>query len=133
MTPESAEHLSKARETVGDAGKILSALLPNVAARLAYMAAFQAAQAYVFERTGMVAKTHNGVQSEFGRLAQEDGRIGTELMVFLRRAYDYKRNDDYAVGAAFRRVSQEEAEGAVRQAARFVDTIAATLSSSHPK
>jgi uncharacterized protein (UPF0332 family) len=57
--------------------------LPHVAAREAYLAVFHAAEAYIFEQTGKVAKTHRGVRSEFARLAKAEQRIGRDLVTFL--------------------------------------------------
>jgi len=128
MTPESADCLSKARESLDDAIAALSLALARIAAREAYVAAFQAAQAYIFERSGKGAKTHRGVRAEFGRLAQNDPRIGPELMVFLGTAYKHKENADYAVGAAFKRPTPDEAAKLVDEAFRFVEAVEAALS-----
>jgi uncharacterized protein (UPF0332 family) len=70
MKAEAADYLTKARATLADARRIAAVLLPHVAAREAYLAVFHAAQAYIFERTGKVAKTHRGVRSEFTRLSR---------------------------------------------------------------
>ncbi len=40
--------------------------------RAAYLAAFHAAQAVIFERNGKVVKTHKGVNIESLRLTKED-------------------------------------------------------------
>ena len=68
MKPETGKFLDKARGDLADAKKIVAIELANVAARSAYYAAFHAAEAFIFERTGKVAKTHSGVRSEFARL-----------------------------------------------------------------
>ena len=49
MTPEAQRSLEKADNCLTTAG------------RNAYLAAFHAARALIFERTGKVAKTHRGV------------------------------------------------------------------------
>ncbi len=72
MTPEAADYLDKARQCLSNAGTILAIGLGNDAGRNAYFAAFHAAQTLVFDRTGKVAKTHRGVQSEFAWLAKVD-------------------------------------------------------------
>ena len=69
MTPESQDHLDKAREYLTKAREILDRLHYNdEAGRAAYLAGFQAAQALISERTGRVAKTHEGVNSQFNLL-----------------------------------------------------------------
>ena len=45
MTPEASDYLRKAREDLGDARKIAAINLARAAARLAYYAAFHAAEA----------------------------------------------------------------------------------------
>jgi uncharacterized protein (UPF0332 family) len=69
---ETADYLAKAGATLADAERIAGLPLPHVAAREAYYAAYHAAEAYIFERTGKAATTHRGVRSEFGRLAHAD-------------------------------------------------------------
>ena len=52
MKPETADCLTKARECLDGAKQIAGLPLPQVAAREAYLAAFHAAEAYIFEQTG---------------------------------------------------------------------------------
>jgi len=94
MKPETADYLGKAHATLADATKIATLPLPHVAAREAYLAVFHAAQAYIFEHTGMAAKTHRGVRSEFTRLARREPRIGRNLIIFLGAAYRFKTITD---------------------------------------
>lgn len=70
MKPESANCLRKAREAIADAETIHSTSVYRVAAREAYVAAFHAAEAYIFERSERVAKTHRGLRTLFSQLAQ---------------------------------------------------------------
>ena len=58
MKPEIADYLAKARKDLREAREIIQIGLADVAARSAYYAAFPAAEALIFERTGSVAKTH---------------------------------------------------------------------------
>lgn len=60
MTPEAARFLAKARECLADA-VLYQLLVPRIAGREAYLAAFHAAEALFYERTGNIAKTHRGV------------------------------------------------------------------------
>jgi len=71
VTPEAARYLEKARKCLAHARATLGIGLSNDAGRNAYLAAFHAAQAFIFEQTGKIAKTHSGVRSEFARLAEE--------------------------------------------------------------
>jgi len=98
VKPEAVEFVVYAQKMLGDASKMLDANLPEHAARTAYLACFHTARAYVFERSGNVAKTHKGVHSEFYRLSKDDLRVDPELRVFLSRAYTYKATSDYETG-----------------------------------
>ena len=80
MTPETAEHLDKAREYLTRARNLLDVMHYNdEAGRAAYLAGFHAAQALISERTGRVAKTHDGVNSQFNLLTRDDPRIDDDL------------------------------------------------------
>jgi uncharacterized protein (UPF0332 family) len=127
MKVETADYLAKARATLADAQKIASLPLPHVAAREAYLAVFHAAEAYIFEQTGKVAKTHRGVRSEFARLARAEPRIGRELITFLATAYQFKTRADYAVGATAAPITPAEATAAIATTTRFIDTITQVL------
>jgi hypothetical protein len=65
MKAETADYLHKACACLADATQIATLPLPHVAAREAYIAVFHAAEAYIFEHTGKVAKTHRGARTEF--------------------------------------------------------------------
>jgi uncharacterized protein (UPF0332 family) len=80
---ETADYLDKSRHCVAGAKTIAAAGLPDVAAREAYLAAYHAAEAYIFERTNKAAKTHRGVRSQFNRLAQREPGIEREFLTFL--------------------------------------------------
>jgi uncharacterized protein (UPF0332 family) len=56
---ETQKFLDKAQSDLADAKKIASIELANIAARSAYYAAFHAAEGFIFESTGNVAKTHS--------------------------------------------------------------------------
>jgi uncharacterized protein (UPF0332 family) len=60
MTPEAARYLAKARRCLADAQKSLGFGLANEAGRGAYLAAFHASQALIFERAGKQAETGQG-------------------------------------------------------------------------
>lgn len=100
--------------------------MAKVAARSAYYAVFHAAEAFIVEKTGKVAKSHSGVRSEFARLAKDDPRIGKAMTAFLPQAYKYKEIGDYGVGADAR-VTMSDAEAAIRSAGDFFAHIEALL------
>jgi uncharacterized protein (UPF0332 family) len=88
---------------------------------------FHAAEAYIFEQTGKIAKTHCGVRSEFARLARIEPRIGCNLVTFLGTAYQFKIRADYGVGSSATPIMPAEAVAAISMAARFIETIARLL------
>ncbi len=126
MSPEAGQHVTKARETIAKARLMLASGLADEAGRAAYVAAFHAAQALIFERTGRTPKTHQGVRGQFGRLAASEPKIDIELRRFLARGYDIKSLVDYAVGPDAV-VPKERAVDAVETAFRFVETVASVL------
>jgi len=127
MKAETPDYLTKARTTLADATQISTLPLPHIAAREAYIAVFHAAEAYIFEHTGKVAKTHRGVRSEFTRLAKNEPRIGRDLVTFLGTAYQFKTRADYAIGPAAAPIVAAEATAAISTAGRFIDTISQVL------
>ena len=98
MTPEAARYLDKAQRCVLNAQTSLRVNLTNDAGRGAYVAAFHAAQALIFERTGKVAKTHMGVHALFGQLVKEEPQLDDTLPGFLKRTYNLKAVADYETG-----------------------------------
>ncbi len=127
MKAETADYLAKARATLADAQQIAALPLPHIAAREAYLAVFHAAEAYIFEHTGKVAKTHRGVRSEFARLARAEPRIGRDLVTFLGTAYQFKTRADYAVGSTAAPITSAEAAAAIATTMRLIDTISQLL------
>ena len=75
MTPEAERYLDKSHQCLANARTSLSVNLTNDAGRGAYLATFHAAQALIFERTGKISKSHQGVHSQFALLAKSDARI----------------------------------------------------------
>jgi uncharacterized protein (UPF0332 family) len=64
VTPEPSDHIVKARECLSKAHNLLDLMHYSYeAARAAYLAAFHAAQALVFERTARIAKSHSGLRA----------------------------------------------------------------------
>jgi uncharacterized protein (UPF0332 family) len=121
-----ADHLAKAQHCLSRARIILDADVPEVAAREAYLAAFPAAQALIFERTGNEAKTHKGAHTQFARFTRHEPRVDTELRQFLARSYDMKSLSDYEIGP-YAELSKEQAVATITTAARFVACVAELL------
>lgn len=129
MTPEATRYLEKARQCLSNGKASLGFGLSNDAGRSAYLSAFHAAQALIFERTGKVAKTHQGVQSEFHRLAQHEPGIDRAFAPFLNQAYNLKAVADYETGPDSD-IPPERSAAALETATRFVDCIASLFASS---
>lgn len=98
MTPQAATFLDKARRLLTRVETMLGVGLAEDAGRTAYLAGFSAAQAVLFEHHRRVLKTHNGVQSEFGRLTRDEPRLDPDLRAFLGRTYRLKAVADYEAG-----------------------------------
>ncbi len=126
MKVESERYLAKARLTLDHARVMLTVNLTEDAGRAAYLAGYQAAEAFIFERKGIVTKTHKGAHTEFARLAREEPRIDEELRRFLPRAYDLKAICDYELGPDAV-IPHEKAAAAVLESTRFVECIAMLL------
>ena len=125
MIPEATLSMEKARECLTDAISLVK-MLPRVAGREAYLAAFHAAEALVSERTGKAAKTHRGLRSQFYRLIKDDPSADSSLFEFLGRAYELKSMADYGTGAEAV-ITANTAAAAVESATRFVDAVAGLL------
>ena len=127
MTPETNEHLNKAREYLVKARNLLDVMQYNdEAGRAAYLAAFHAAQALISERTGKTANTHEGVNSQFNLLTRGDERVDAELRRFLSQAYNLKAIADYETGPDAV-VPLERVEAAIATATRFLDCVVGLL------
>jgi uncharacterized protein (UPF0332 family) len=129
VTPEAADYLAAARDDLDEAAGIAAIGLHRAAARSAYYAAFHAAEALIFERTGRVAKTHSGVRSEFSRLTRHDPSIASDLPRILARAYEFKEFADYRT-ARMATVTDQQAEAQIEAARRFISEIGNLLLTS---
>jgi uncharacterized protein (UPF0332 family) len=127
MTPETAYFLDKARRVLIEADSILAINIYDVAGRMAYLAGFHAAQAFISEQTGRSVKTHKGVHGELYRLTKNAVDFDAKLRTFLSESYDLKTIADYEIGPGAE-VSPERARIAVEQAKRFVAYFESKLS-----
>ena len=126
MRSEARRYLDKARQSLARARAILAIDLGEEAGRAAYLGAFHAAQALIFERTNRAAKTHRGVHGQFLRLVVDEPRIDPALRRFLAQGYKLKAIADYETGPDAV-VPLEEAAAAIETADRFIRTIAELL------
>jgi uncharacterized protein (UPF0332 family) len=126
LTPETGRYLDKARECLARARIILTAEVGEDAGRNAYLAAFHAAQAFLFARTGKVARTHHGVYVQFSKLAAGEPQIEPELQRFLSQSYNLKAVADYELGPSTG-VPLARAAAAIETAQRFIDRITALI------
>jgi uncharacterized protein (UPF0332 family) len=122
LKPETGLYLDRATEELGNALSILTLGIAAVAARCAYYAAFHAAEALIFERTGKAAKTHAGVHSQFAFVAKDEPNIPTNIVSFLKQTYQLKDVGDYGIDPSIK-VSMNAAENAISGAQAFVAQI----------
>jgi uncharacterized protein (UPF0332 family) len=125
LTPEAARFLDKARSCLADAIRIQQ-LVPRLVGREAYLAAYHAAEALLYERTGKIAKTHRGLRAQFANIARSEPRIDRPMLEFLAQAYELKSLADCRTGADAN-FSEEIAAAAVERATRFVDVVGSLL------
>jgi len=131
VKPETEGFLDKARAFLLKAQDALEHW-PDEAGRAAYLAAFHAAQALVFEKTGTVAKTHSGVRGQFGQLVKDEPGCDAELRSFLGRAYNFKAIADYETGPGAE-IPPERAVWGIQTARRFVDFVAGLVAADNGK
>ncbi len=126
MSPEAERFLAKACKLLERAATMLKAGLNEDAGRTAYLAGFHAAQAFIFEATQKVFKSHKGVQAEFLRLTRGDPRFAAEQRIFLSQTYNLKAIADYETGPGSE-ISAERATRAVEAGKEFVRQISRML------
>jgi uncharacterized protein (UPF0332 family) len=97
-----------------------------MAAREAYLAAFNAAQALIYERTGRISKTHRGVRVQFSEFTRGDLRISHEHVLFLAHGYEIKSWADYGTGPQAEHIQITPAE-AIEAAGRFIEAVQSLL------
>ena len=88
----------------------------------AYYAAFYAAE-QVLASLGETRSKHAGVIAAFGSLVVREGGLDEEMGRILRSLFERRNHADYGEASA----SREEAEGAIRDAQRFLDAVGAWL------
>jgi uncharacterized protein (UPF0332 family) len=126
VTPEAEQSFARARLDLTDARAVAAFPIARVAARLAYTAAFHAAEPYIVERTGKVAKTHSGVRSEFLRLLKEESGDVRAFGRTLKDGYHFKEVADYSVDPTDV-ITDREAADMIEAASAFIDGVATLL------
>jgi uncharacterized protein (UPF0332 family) len=127
VSPEVADCLNRARLHLEKARNFLNVLhYSDEAARAAYLAGFNAAQALVFTHRGRIARTHRGLRSAFAELARDQLSLDPGFTRFLAEAYRSKENVDYGGGDAAP-VTEAEAQQMIETADRFIKAIAKIL------
>jgi uncharacterized protein (UPF0332 family) len=121
---EAGPHIVKARESLDFARYAQSGEFAEQAGRGAYMAAYHAALAFIVARTGKSPKTHSGARAEFARLARAEPGISREQVSLLGWSYELKNVADYEQQAT---VSVTDADRAIEEASRLVETIATLI------
>ena len=124
MKDETKDYLASAHRHLGYARRNLTPDNAPVAARESYMAAFHAAQALIFERTGNPAKTHNGAQSRFHELVRGEPSFPAERRAFLSSGFALKSSADYS---STELPTLEQATDAVGEAIAFVEAVATLI------
>ena len=136
MTPEATSHLDRATAFLTKANIDISIslqepIMAEDAARNAYYAAFHAAKALIFERTGRTHKTHGGVNTGFNQISRTEPGIDQTMRAFLSIAYDFKRLTDYDI-AQTAQVTPAIAAKTVKETERFVAVVRQLLSTPPP-
>jgi uncharacterized protein (UPF0332 family) len=121
VTPEASKFLDKATRLLVGAGAMLNAGFVEAAGRDAYLSGYHAAQSYIVVVNGKLAKTHDGVKSEFSRLTKDDPLIQHELRAFLFNAARLKEIADYELGPID--LPKERVANAIGTAQRFLDLV----------
>ncbi len=129
MREESELYLARAWECLAEARKIADIGLAGAAARSAYYAAFHAAEALIFSKTGRAVKSHSGLRATFARLAVDIPELDKTFTTFLARAYKFKEANDYAIGGSSV-IALVDAQAAIEEAERFVRTVETVLNRS---
>ena len=125
MTPEAGRFVAKAGELLDQAGTMLGVGLNEATGRTAYLAGFHAAQAFIYESTGKVFKSHKGVRRDriFAKRMAIRASRPTQRM-FLSQTYNLKRMADYETGPE---VTAERAASALEAAKKFISHVAGLI------
>lgn len=127
--PATTALIRKAKTALASAEALFALGDVDGAVNRAYYAMFDAARAALWAvDDGMdtsVARTHSGLIATFGQRLVKGGHVKPELGRWLNRAHEIRMVADYGGEA----VQPEDAHPLIRQAATFVEAMAALLES----
>ena len=126
MMARTEEHLARARDLQGDAGRTLAANVPSVAAATAYEAMREAALAALSARDEY-ARTHRGTWILFSDMFVKPGVFAQELYDAAQDARELRDGTWYR-GV---RAGEEEARTVLGDAERFIDAVERLLRVRH--
>ena len=92
MKPEADRYLDKARQSLAHARAIFAIDLGEEAGRAAYLGAFHAAQALIFERTNRAAKTHGASTNNFSGWLKTSPELIRIFAAFFRKDTSLRRS-----------------------------------------
>jgi uncharacterized protein (UPF0332 family) len=115
--------ISRAKDKLLVAKKVLEAGFPAESVPPAYYACFHVAEA-ALALEGIEPKTHEGLKSAFGLHFIKTGRLPAELGSILRELKDERENGDYSV---FPAITEEDAKRAIASAETFVSALQSFL------
>jgi uncharacterized protein (UPF0332 family) len=114
--------VARSRREIDAARLLAGGSFAEQAISRAYYAAFYAAEA-ALATLGERRSKHSGVISAFGRLVVREGGLEEESGRVLRSLFEQRNSADYDEVPA----SEENAERAIRDAERFVDSVESWL------
>jgi uncharacterized protein (UPF0332 family) len=123
---ETEAYIQKAKASREKACAILAINVPDEAGRLAYLTAFHAAQALIYERTDREAKTHRGVRTQFALLTKDNAAVPDSVRQFLGQGYNLKTVADYGIDPSVI-VPFDEAERSLTAADQFLACVMSLL------
>ena len=115
--------LERADEANNAARILLEKCLLADAVSRAYYAIYYAAQA-IFYAKGLIAKTHSGTISIFGKEIVEKRIVPKKLGKILNNAHDLRQKADYSAGVDF---EMADVENVIEDAEYFIATIKTVL------
>ncbi len=129
MNNRALGHVKKSQYTLEKAARMLELEYADDAGRLAYIAGFHAALAFISLRSDKTPKTHSGTRSEFANLARHEPVIDRIYTTFLAESYKLKTFADYGIEDEAI-VTLSEAQDAINLATRFVELIESLIKSA---
>jgi uncharacterized protein (UPF0332 family) len=118
MSPEAVDYLAITELSLERARSTFLSGHYEDAARNAYLAALNATRALIFEKTGLVVKSHSGARTKLHELIHDGTPFDGEIARFLQDGFNTKQGVDYGEGPLF--VDRTTAESYLARAEAFV-------------